>query len=199
SECRTLMRVLLEGESRVAPSETQLKRIETRIIKNLKPVRPLASSYFFLFTYAIIFLCIIAIGATSLGAKPFDGAGLSALSTAQRIAVFSTLAASAVLLAISMVKQMVPGSMHALAPVALPFGTLTGLTIVLAAAFQPQAERSFVATGLTCMRNGVTYAIAAGVLLWLRLRRGGILYPELLGLTAGGLAGLVALSALGSN
>src|SRR5262249_11291775 len=121
------------------------------------------------------------------------------LSTAQRIAVFSTLAASAVLLAISMVGQMVPGSMHALAPVALPFGTLIGLTIVVAAAFRPQAEGSFVATGLTCMRNGVTYSIAAAFLFWLLVRRGAILYPRVIGLTAGGLAGLVGFSALEIN
>ena len=147
-----------------------------------------------LFACAIIFLCIVAVGAT-----PFGLNGWGALSMAQRIAVFATLAASAVLLAISMVGQMVPGNKYALAPAALPIGILTGLTIVLAATFQPKDESAFVADGSVCMRNGLTCSIPAAFLFWLLVRRGAMLYPKLIGAAAGGLAGLVGLSVLEIN
>jgi hypothetical protein len=193
-KCRTLMSVLHEGGNRAAPPEDQIKRIQDRIVENLKPVRPLAPSRFLLFACAIIFLCIVAIGAT-----PSRMNGWGALSAMQRIAVFATLAASAVLLAISMIGQMVPGCKYALAPAALPIGILTALTIVLAATFQRKQEAAFVAVGLVCMRNGLTYSIPAAFLFWLLVRRGAILYPKLIGAAAGGLAGLVGLSVLEIN
>jgi hypothetical protein len=190
--CRTFMSVLHEGGNRTP--EDQIKQIQDRIVENLKPVRPLAPSRFFLFACAIIFLCIVAIGAKPIGVNGWGG-----LSAMQRIAVFVTLAGSAVLLAISMIGQMVPGSKYALAPVALPIAILAALIIVLAAMFHPQEEPAFVANGLTCMRNGLTYSIPAAFLFWLLVRRGAILYPKLIGLAAGGLAGLAGLSVLEIN
>jgi hypothetical protein len=193
-DCLTMLSVLYEGRKPVALLAIQLNRIHARIVDNLKPVRPLAPSHLFLFACAIIFLSILAIGVTHLGMN-----GWRALSIVQRIAVFTTLAASAVLLAISMIGQMVPGSKYALAPAALPIGILTALTIVLAAAFQRKQEAAFVADGFVCMRNGLTYSIPAAFLFWLMVRRGAILYPKLIGAAAGGLAGLVGLSVLEIN
>jgi hypothetical protein len=193
-DCRTLMSVLHEGEESVTSPAIQLRRIQARIVENLKPVRPLAPSRFFLFLCATIFLCIVAIGAT-----PFGMSGWGALSIAQRIAVFATLAASAALLAISMIGQMVPGSKYALAPGVLPIGVLAVLMIVLAAMFHPQEERAFVANGLTCMRTGLTYSIPAAFLFWLLVRRGASLYLKLIGAAAGALAGLIGLSVLEIN
>lgn len=190
-DCRTLVNVLCGDEKPAAPPETQLKRIQARILENLKPVRPLAPSHFFLFACAIIFLCIVTIGAT-----PFGMNGWGALSIVQRIAVFATLAASAVLLAISMIGQMAPGSKYALAPAALPIGILIALMIILASTFQPKQETAFVADGLPCMGNGLAFSIPAAFLFWLLVRRGAILYPNLIGPAAGGLGGLAGLCVL---
>jgi len=188
------MSLLYAGEKPVAPSEIQLKRIQARIVENLKPVRPLAPARLFLFACAIIFLCVVAIGATTFGMN-----GWGALSMVQRVGVFATLAASAALLAISMIGQMVPGSKYGFAPAALPIGILAALMIVLAATFRPHQEPAFVANGLACMKNGLTYSIPAAFLFWLLVRRGAILYPKLIGTAAGGLAGLVGLSVLEIN
>ena len=192
--CRTLMSVLHEGGECTPPPERQIRRIQASIIENLRPVRPLAPSRFFLFACAVIFLCIVTVGA-----RPFGLNGWGAISLAQRIAVFATLAASAVLLAISMVGQMAPGGKYAIAPAALPIAILAALIIVLAAMFRPQQEPAFVADGLTCMRNGLTYAIPTAFLFWLLVRRGAILYPKRIGAAAGGLAGLAGLSVLEIN
>ena len=94
----------------------------------------------------------------------------------QRVAVFATLAASAVLLGVSMVGQMVPGSKYALAPGALPVGILTVLLILIAATFRPQADPGFVENRLKCVKNGLTNSIPEALLFWLLVRRGAILF-----------------------
>lgn len=193
-DCRALIGVLYEDGKLAPPPQSQLNRIHARIIGNLKPVRPLAPSRFFLFACAIIFFCIVGIGVT-----PFGMNGWSALSVPQKIAIFATLATSAGLLVVSTVGQMVPGSKYALAPASLLIEILAILVIVFAAAFRPREEKAFVTSGLACMKNGLTYAIPAAFLLWLMVRRGAILYPKLMGAAIGGLAGLVGLSVLEMN
>jgi hypothetical protein len=192
--CRILTQVLDEVGSGSAPSDSQLKRIKIAIVENLKPVRPLPPSRVLLLACAIIFLCVVAVGAMRLGTN-----GWAALNIDQRIAVFSSLAASAILLAASMVRQMVPGSRHTLPPTALPVGILVVLTLVIAATFRSHEEVAFVAGGVGCIKNGLLYSAPAALLFWLLLRRGAILFPKLIGLAAGGLAGLIGLSILEVN
>ena len=110
-----------------------------------------------------------------------------------------TLAASAILLAISLVRQIVPGSKHTFSPATLPLAIWTGLMTMMATTFRSKQDSTFMASGLTCMKNGLTYAIPAAFLLWLTLRRGAILFPKLMGAAAGGLAGLIGLSVLEVN
>jgi hypothetical protein len=164
------------------------------IVADLKPVRPLAPSRFFLFACAIVFLCIVAIGAA-----PFGMSGWGTLSLAQRIAVFGTLTASSTLLAVSMVGQMAPGSKYALAPAVLPITILSALVVIFVAVFRSHPERAFIADGLACIKGGLTYSIPAAMLFWLLVRRGANLYPKLIGAAAGGLAGLIGLSVLEIN
>ena len=196
ARCRSLTHLLDEAAAGdgLRPSESQLLRIQTNIAAGLKPVRPLPLSRIFLFACAIIFLLVAAAGAFLLGMN-----GWRALTIPQRTAVFMTLATSAILLAISMVRQIVPGSKHAFSPATLPLAILAGLVIMMAAAFRSQQESTFMASGLMCIKNGLTYAIPGAFLLWLTLRRGAILFPKLIGATAGGLAGLIGLSVLEVN
>ena len=192
--CRSLTRLLDKAADGLRPSESLLRRIKAGILEDLKPIRPLAPSRILLFGCAIIFLSVVAVGALLLGTN-----GWGALSLVQRIVVFVTLAASAVLLAISMVRQMVPGSKHIFAPAVLLVAILVVLMMVIAATFRSQPESAFLASGVMCMKNGLTYSIPAAFLLWLILRRGAILYPKLIGAVAGGLAGLAGLSVLEVN
>lgn len=196
ARCRSLTHLLDEAAAGdgLRPSESQLLRVQTNIATGLKPVRPLPPSRTFLLACAIIFLLVVAAGALRLGMN-----GWRALTIAQRTAVFTTLAASAILLAISMVRQIVPGSKHAFSPATLPLAILAGLMIMMVATFRSQQDSVFMASGLTCVKNGLTYAIPAAFLLWLILRRGAILFPKLIGAAAGGLAGLIGLSVLEVN
>jgi hypothetical protein len=196
ARCRSLTNLLDEAAAgdRLRPSERQLRRIQTNIAAGLKPVRPLPLSPIFLFAFATIFLLVAAAGAFLLGMN-----GWRSLTIAQRSAVFLTLAASAILLAVSLVRQIVPGSKHAFSPATLPLAILAGLMIMMAATFRSRQDSAFMASGLMCMKNGLAYAIPAAFLLWLTLRRGAILFPKLIGAAAGGLAGLIGLSVLEVN
>jgi hypothetical protein len=196
ARCRSLTHLLDEvaaGDG-LRPSESQLLRIQTKIVAALKPVRSLPPSSIYLFACAVIFFSVAAAGTLLLGTN-----GWHALTVAQRIAVFMTVSASAVLLAVSMVRQMVPGSRHAIAPAKLPLAIFAALVFMIAATFRWWQEPAFIAGGLVCMKNGLTYAIPASFLLWLTLRRGAILFPELIGAAMGGFAGLIGLSVLEVN
>jgi hypothetical protein len=108
-----LIGVLNEERKLAGLPAVQLERIQASIVKTLKPVRPLAPARCFLFTCAIIFLSIVAIGVMPSGMH-----GWATLGMGQRVAVFATFAASAVLLGVSTVGQMAPGSKYALVPAA---------------------------------------------------------------------------------
>jgi hypothetical protein len=192
--CRGLTLMLDKADDELAPSESLLRRIKAAILGDLKPIRPLAPARILLIGSAIIFLSVVAVGALLLGMN-----GWSALSMVQRIVVFVTLAASAVLLANSMVRQMVPGSRNVFAPAMLLVSILILLLMVIAATFRSQPESAFLASGVMCMKNGLMYSIPAASLLWVILRRGANLYPKLIGAVAGGLAGLAGLSVLEVN
>jgi hypothetical protein len=192
--CRRLIRLLEKAGDGLRPSESLLRRIQTGILEDLKPIRPLVPSPILLFGCAIIFLSVMAVGVLLLGMN-----GWGALSFVQRIVVFVTLAASAVLLAISMVRQMAPGSKPISAPAVLLVTILFVLIMVIAATFRSQQESALLASGVMCIRNGLMYSIPAGFLLWLIVRLGAILDSKLCGAFAGGLAGLAGLSVLEVN
>lgn len=192
--CRSLTCLLDVSGDGFRPSKNQLMRIQADIAASLEPVQPLPPSRVFLFACAIIVLSLFTVGALLGGIN-----GWSALNMAQRIVIFATLGVGAVLQASSMVRQMVPGSKHVIAPAALPIAILAALMLMIAATFRSQQESAFIAGGLMCMKNGLTYSIPAAFLLWLILRRGAILSPKLIGAAGGGLAGLIGLSVLEVN
>jgi hypothetical protein len=192
--CRDLVQMLQKKEQAPASVESQVERIQAMIAALLEPVRPLAPARFFLGACAIIFLSVVAIGITPSGMD-----GWAALNGMQRIAVFATMATGAVLLAVSMIGQMVPGNKYALAPALLPIGVLTVLIMIPAVTFRPRAELAFVQSGLACVRRGLTYSIPAAFLFWLVARRDAILSPKLIGAAVGGLASLAGFTVLELN
>jgi hypothetical protein len=186
--------VLHEIDEVPIPGEGLLERIQTIIAARLQPVRRIAPMRFFLGVCTVIFLGVVATGIT-----PSRMDGWAALNGLQRIAVFGTLTGGSVLLAVSMIGQMVPGNKYALAPTPLPIGVLATLMIVLAVSFRPREEVTFVQSGMACVRRGLTYSIPAALLFWLLLRRGAMLFPKLIGAAAGGLAALAGFCVLELN
>jgi hypothetical protein len=192
--CRSLTRLLAHVDNEFRPSDSLSRRITAGILEDLQPIRPLPSFSVLLSACATISLSVVGVGTLLLGTS-----GWRAQTLEQRIAMFVTLGASTVLLAISMVRQMVPGSKRFFSPAVLLVAISGLLMTVIAATFRSQEESAFLTNGVICMKNGFMYSIPAAFLLWLVLRRGGVLDPNLIGGVAGALAGLTGLSALEVN
>jgi hypothetical protein len=192
--CYRLIHILDEGARTPIVGERLVRQIQGEITENLKAVRPLPASRFFLFACGIILLIVVAVGA-----MPFGMNGWANLTSFQRVGVFATLTLSATLLTLSMVAQMVPGGRQALKPGAVPVLVLSTLVAVIAIMFRPREDSGFMASGIACIRNGLANSIPAVFVFWLLLRRGAILYPKLIGAAAGTLAGLAGFTVLELN
>ena len=189
--CRLLLKALDKGPTSVGPPEVRLRQIQAAIKEDLRPVRPLASSGVFLLAFMLISVAVVAIGSLLLGVN-----GWNALSSIQRITIFTALTADAILLAVSVVRQMAPGGRHSISPRLLPIGILALLILVTGVTFHVRHESAFVPDGLACLRTGLRYSIPAALLFWALLSRGAVLYPKLTGAAAGGFAGLIGVSVL---
>lgn len=177
------------------PQPGRWERIQAAILRDLKPVWPLARPVVYLLTFAMIFLAVVAAALTT----PGSATGWNVLTIVQRVFVFSVLAGCGGLLTISLVRQMVPGSRDPIPPAALLAGIPAALALVIALMFRPRNESEFLANGAMCFRAGLSYSILAALALWIPLRRGAMLRPWLTGAVVGGLAGLVGLSILEIN
>ena len=188
--CREFARIVEWPAADAHIDSSQIEGLQKTIVAGLRPVRPLPSSWVFLAAFALIFGALTYVGVLHLGAY-----GWFVLMPVQRIAVFTTLAASTSLLAFSLVRQMVPGQKSLFRPGLLPVGVLVMLCLVVASVFQVRTDL-FLRNGKACLEAGVPYAIPAAVVFWLILRRGAILSPRVVGAISGTLAGLVSTTVL---
>ena len=191
ASCRDLVRAVELPFGGAQVSSRQVEHLRSMIIGDLHPIRPLFPSWVFLLIFALIFAGLTYLGIFYLGMP-----GWFVLMPVQKIAVFTTLAASAALLAFSLVRQMVPGEKSLLPAALLPVVLFVLLCLVIASVFQVRTDTHFLRAGRACLQAGIPYAIPAGLLFWLILRRGAILSPRAVGAVAGMLAGLVSTTVL---
>jgi len=189
--CCEVMRVLVEGPQTRMPSESGVKLIHGSLLRDLRPVRPLAPSGVFLAGFAISFLAVVVVGAIQLHAY-----GWHVLSVSARIVVFASLALGASTLALSMARQMRPGSKYWVSPNLLPAGVLLLVAVAMTALFHSGEEKAFILSGLRCLSAGLKYTIPGAVLTWLWLLRGAAQSAKLMGATIGGFAGLIGVTVL---
>jgi len=189
--CRKLVRALDSSVGADEPSPEILRQLEQTLATESRPVRPLAPARYFFAAIAAIFVLIVAASVYRLGAF-----AISVMSPVQSITILCALAASAGLLAYSLVHQMAPGSPHRFPPKLLPVAVVGLLAIVMAGLFQFQHEGDFWSSGWACLRVGSPIGFVAAVPFWLLLRQGAILSPRVTGAAAGLLAGLVGTTAL---
>lgn len=193
--CFHLLWTVESGPDTGPPEPGRWERIQTAILRDLKPVRPLARPVVYVLTFAMIFVAVLAAALTT----PGSASGWNALTMGQRVFVFSVLAGCGGLLTISLVRQMAPGSKDPIPAAALLAGIPAALALVITLMFRPRNESEFVANGAMCLRAGLSYSILAALALWIPLRRGAMLRPWLTGAVVGGFAGLVGLSILEIN
>jgi len=189
--CRRLVEAIAQTPPAGVPAAEQLQQIEKRVLADLKPVKPLAAAGVRWLWSLLIVALVVVIGALDLG-----DAGWHALDALQRLGVFTILGVGVGFLAFSIGQQIVPGSRLGPSPYLLIGAGLGFTTGAVAILFHPHHEATFVATGLVCLRIGIECAAPTALLLWLLLRRGAILKPQLTGATLGTLAGLAGLTVL---
>jgi hypothetical protein len=193
--CLRLMRLFEGGPELVRPQSDRLNRIQLVILRDLRPVRPLAQPMVYVLTFALIFLAVL----TAALARSGTASGWAAFSTGEKVAVFSVLGVSGALLTISLVRQMTPGSRDPVSPATLLAGIPVAFALAIALVFRAQHESEFLAKGTTCFRIGLSHSIPAALALWLVVRRGAMLRPWLTGMVLGGFAGLLGLTILEIN
>lgn len=191
NRCQELVNGLNISVAIDSPSPATLDQIAERMATGLRPARPLAPARYFFGAFVGIFVSIVAFGVYRMGAF-----AIAVMTPLQIIAILSALAASAGLLADSLMHQMVPGSRHRISPRLLPVAITISLAIAMAALFQFQQEQKFWGNAWACIRAGTPFGVLAAVPFWWMLRRGAILSPPMSGAATGLFAGLVGTSVL---
>jgi hypothetical protein len=103
------------------PSPVTLVHIESRVIADLRPVRPLRRLYVFAALIAI-FVFAVAVAVYRLGAF-----AITVMSPLQASVILGTLAVCTGLLVSSLVQQIVPGRRHRTSPHLAPAGIMVAL------------------------------------------------------------------------
>src|SRR5260370_14919348 len=128
--CQELVRALNIPVTADALSQEVLRQIERGVIADLNPVRPLARAHYLFAVFVGIFMSIFALGVYRMGAF-----AIAVMSPLHASAILGALAATAGLLAYSLIQQMVPGSRHHIPPRWLAAGIVVSLAVAIAGLF----------------------------------------------------------------
>ena len=189
--CRELMRMLTEKGTAFSVSPALIERIAVRITSDLERVTPVPSGSRLMWMFTGIFLTLVATGLQLL--PPL---GLMLMSGSIAVLILTLLTLSAALLVFSLSRQMVPASLSHIPPLWLVFGIVITLAVLFLVALPGETSPDFWKEGWPCFSIGIGFALAAGMLYLVVLRRGAVTDLHLTGLSAGLLAGLSGLTVL---
>jgi hypothetical protein len=168
-----------------------LGSVTASIKSSLRPIRPLPPQW--LTTGVMLTVCAAISFAGALRAGFF---GFAKMDLLERSLVFPTVVGLACLAATALVHQMIPASRRRASTAVLSALIILALLAVFASLFRDHGIVHFFSAGLACLATGVLYAIPAGLLSWLVIRRGFAVNPAAAGWVAGILAGLAGLGML---
>ena len=173
------------------PSAARVAAIEKTVIAAIKPVRPMPSNTALILVCTAAFLVLtVAVGSL------FGLLGFHARSLPQMLIEYSTVMASAVLLSVSVVSEMAPGS-RIRVPVSLAIVVpLLALALSSPLLFPDFARNRFLQSGIPCLRLGTFCAAGGALLSWAFLRLGYINDPMRASLSAAALSGLLGVGVL---
>lgn len=174
-----------------APSAGRLDAIRMAATRSLSPVRPLPST-------ATLILFVVAgfLAFSVLATVPVGFFGYYCLLLNQKLAYYAVILLSAMVLAASLVAEIIPGSKRRVAPGISMISALVAVVLVTFVLFpQPDFFR-FVRRGLPCLELGTLCAATSGFLVYLLIRKGFSSAPVRTALAAGLLAGLAGFAVL---
>lgn len=168
-----------------------LGRIGNSLGPRIEAVRPLPATGI-LVAGLVFLIALVAV----LGAWRTGFAGLAALPAGSRWAIFGALSILGCVAAARVVAEWIPGSpAHLVSGGLLTLICLT-LLVLFGLLFHDYTTTNFVAAGSACLITGLIWAVPAGLLALVWLRRGWVVNPVAAGVTAGALAGLSGLALL---
>ncbi len=188
--CRELVSVMWRSD---APNELDpalVARVGSPVLSSLSRVRPLGPVSVYAAGLFTIFAALGAIGGKMLGIY-----GWPAMNAGARMLIFTTLVVLAGLAASVIARDMRPGAKTAGGWLLFAI-TFIAVETVFFFLFRDYGMGQFMHLGTGCLKAGLRYAIPAGVLAWLVLRRGYVVAPVSAGAAVGTLAGLAGLAAL---
>lgn len=190
TRCARLQRLALGEGAGAAASDTLAGRMRSALPEELTPVKPLPSTRALTLRFLAIFVGLGALFQFFLGAG-----GLERMSVTQIAFVAVLLAVGAILVAVSLSWQMVPGERQRI-PLPLLLAAFGAGFVVVVAALFPWVNRGFVDAGWSCARAGLLISVPVGaVLLYLAMRGAPLSYGKL-GASLGAASGLLGLTVL---
>ena len=167
-----------------------MERAKQAILGSLTPVRPMAPAWVFTVVFVILFAVVAIAGGRMLGMY-----GLDALSGTERAIIFTVVIAAAAFAGLAGAREMRPASGRRMSGWVLA-GSAIALLEAFALLFHDYSMERFVRQGVSCLRAGLLFAVAGGVIMSLVFVRGYVLNPRAAGVAAGTLAGLAGIGAL---
>jgi len=188
--CAELYRLILTQSGEELIPDGLGERIRVNLHRDLRPVKPLPSTR----VLALRFLAILVVLGVPL-LFFMGGGGLERMSVTQLAAVTALLGGTAILLAVSLSWQMVPGGCQRISIPLLLAAFGTGFSLVVAALF-PWEGRGFVDAGWECAGAGLLISVPVGAVLLYLVTRGAPLSFGKLGASLGAASGLLGLTVL---
>jgi hypothetical protein len=186
--CRNLYRTFSREAG--VPGDVE-QRIAERLKSTLKPVHPLPPSRVIASAVVALFLAFsVAI------MMRMNLAGIRVMGTVQAVAVSAFLLAGLALLALSLARQMRPGSAWPISQWSLLALVGGGLGTAVAGLFPWETSGEFVSRGWECLRSGLLMALPAALASAYLVSRGAPLDLNRTGATVGAIAGWLGLTVL---
>ncbi len=187
--CSAMLQALVP--SGAEPERARLQRIQEVLGAPLKSVRPLASDRVLTWQFFAMFVAF-----SMLVALPFGYNGFHALNGYQRFAYFAVISIDAGWLALTVVREMIPGSKRKASAWWAIVAALASLALLAALLFHNFDLDQFVTRGVPCLRLGSLCAILSGGLFWFIFRKGFFTSPVGAGASIGVFAGLTGVAVL---
>jgi hypothetical protein len=174
------------------PDEKRLEEIRGLLTSRLGPVRPLPSNP------VLIALALTSFALISLLATMYGGhRALHVLNTFQMVVYFGSFLLLAILFAMAVLEQMIPGSKRRVRPGVLMAGAALFLVALAPVLFENFGLAGFVKEGVPCLEFGTMCAAVGGILGFFLIRKGFLTTPLEAGILTGCFAGLSGVTALG--
>jgi hypothetical protein len=186
-----IRRLLAEG-SDDRPDEKRLAEIRGLVTAELRPVRPLPSNPV-LIGVALASFALISLLATMYGGHQ----ALRVLSSVQVLVYFGSFLLLAILFAVAVLEQIIPGSKRRVKPGVLMAGAALFLIALAPVLFENFGLDGFVENGVPCLKFGTMFATVGGALGFFLIRKGFLTSPLEAGVLTGCFAGLSGVTALG--